>query len=269
MQVTEDRSEVKSLSGASKGSQVGIGEGGSQVLRNGEGAVDDVDDAAGEVEVCLGNRDVVLEAAEEVDSLVVSNRLDDLSTSDVRVRRVGQMGVREEGSRVGDAGSRDSAIESMVVAGQSQYIVSKMAGCSNLHQCLDKTGGECGTRRVESGQSFVARSKQSNVSLVAYTAQEVELLEQSPESVELLVGQRNGTICRGSNVTASGQVAALSSILSRNESCCKGERCNLLETHLVGCKEMGVYERVRRKKSLSFTKNSSQDEGGLYVCFAS
>lgn len=95
------------------------------------------------------------------------------------------------------------------------------------------------------------------------------MLEQSPERVELLVGQRNGTICRGSNVTASGQVAAFSSILSRNESCCKGKRCNLLETHLVGCKETGVYERVRRKKSLSFLKNSSQDEGGAIcmLCF--
>lgn len=55
MQVTEDRSEVESLNGARKGSQVGIGESGSQILGNGEGAVDDVDDTAGEVEVCLGN----------------------------------------------------------------------------------------------------------------------------------------------------------------------------------------------------------------------
>lgn len=55
-----------------------------------------------------------------MDSLVVPDRLDNLSASDIRVRRVGQMSVREEGSCVGDAGSRDSAIESVVVAGQSQ-----------------------------------------------------------------------------------------------------------------------------------------------------
>jgi hypothetical protein len=56
-----------------------------------------------------------------------------------------------------------------------------------IDQCLNKLRGNRNTRSVQASQSLVARCKEGDVSLVAEGAQQVELLEQGPERVELLM----------------------------------------------------------------------------------
>jgi hypothetical protein len=75
-----------------------------------------VDDAASEVEIGIGNRDVILEAAEEVDCAVLADSLDDLTSSNVGEGGVGQMSVRKGRGNVVDAGRQDSAVDGVVIA---------------------------------------------------------------------------------------------------------------------------------------------------------
>lgn len=249
VEVAEGGSQVEGLSCTGEGSQVGIGKGRSEVSGNGEGTINNVDDTTGEVEVDCGGRNVVLEAAEEVGGLVDQDGFYDLSSSNVGERRVRQMSVRECGGDVVDVGSHDGAIQGVVA-----------------DQRLDELGGESNTGGVQASKSRIARCKESDVSHVAEAAQQIELLEESPEGVELIIGQRNSSIGSSSDVSASGNVTTFSGILCRSNSCCKSKRSNLLETHDEEWQQMEAVEE--NGDSVSCQSPYSRKKRGLYVCFS-
>lgn len=249
VEVAEGGSQVEGLSCTGEGSQVGIGQGRSEVSWNGEGTINNVDDTTGEVEVDCGGRNVVLKAAEEVGGLVDQDGFYDLSSSNVGERRVGQVSMRECGGDVVDVSSHDGAIEGVVA-----------------DQCLDELGCESNTGGVQASKGRVARSKERDVSHVAEAAQQVELLEKSPEGVELVIGQRNGSIGCGGDVSASSNVTTFSGILCRSNSCCKSKWSNLLETHDEKWQQMEAVEE--NGDSLNCQSPHSRKKRGLYVCFS-
>ena len=95
VQAAEGGCQVEFLSRTSKRSQVGVCQGRSEVSGDGKGAVDDVDHTSGEVEIGAGDRNIVLQAAEEVGCAILQNTFHNLSSSDVGEGRVGQVSVRE------------------------------------------------------------------------------------------------------------------------------------------------------------------------------
>ena len=78
---------------------------------------------------------------------------------------------------------------------------------------MDQLRGDGNTGSVQASQSLVARREKGDIPLVADAAQQVELLKQSPERVELLVGQGHSSVRTRGNVSTGGKVTTSAVVL--------------------------------------------------------
>lgn len=102
-----------------------------------------------------------------------------------------------------------------------------------VDQCLYQLRGDGNTGSVQASQSLVTRGKKSDISFIADATQQVELLEQSPERVELLISQGHSSVCACTDIPAGGEVATSTVVvLCRSNGSCKSQGSNALETHL-------------------------------------